>query len=373
MKLLIHTGKLKNIISILAKVASSVTSSGVLKNTLQVFTDSKGLSFQMNQLDFSVLYNVSLKDVEIKQDGFAVLPIKIFDGVVSSLFENETLLNLRNKTFEVKTKTNSSEINVLDGDDFFDTLQTPDRERDAVIDVSVLATGIKNVLHSTSKNIIKPELASIYIYTQNNSIYFVSTDSFRLSEMRFNYDSKNKGDINALIPATTATKLLRVLESSLDKDVDIFVEDYVYFKTNSMVIKTSLVNGNFPDYKEIMLENPDVKISFLKSDILNFIKQARFFSDNLNKTSINIMEDGKSVEFSFSNSATGSTKTMIPASIDGQPCKIESYNHKYLQEAISVIPDSKVNFYFANNPSKPMMVVGADSPELREIISPLVS
>ena len=52
------------------------------------------------------------------------------------------------------------------------------------IESKKLIDGIKSVYYSSSVSDIKPEISSVFMYTNEDNLIFVSTDSFRLAEKK---------------------------------------------------------------------------------------------------------------------------------------------------------------------------------------------
>ncbi|MES3006125.1 MAG: hypothetical protein V4664_04225, partial [Patescibacteria group bacterium] len=74
-----------------------------------------------------------------------------------------------------------------------------------------LIRGLKSVWYSSATSSIKPELSSIRVYPDEDSLVFVSTDGFRLAEKRVKL--KNTPDFShILIPVKNATEIIRVFE-----------------------------------------------------------------------------------------------------------------------------------------------------------------
>src|SRR5262249_38237946 len=79
------------------------------------------------------------------------------------------------------------------------------------IDSSEFVKGLKSVVYSTSLSSIKPELSSVYIYPEEDSIVFVATDSFRLAEKKIKLKTKVEFDF-ILIPFKNVADIIRILE-----------------------------------------------------------------------------------------------------------------------------------------------------------------
>ena len=78
-----------------------------------------------------------------------------------------------------------------------------------VMDASLLSSGIRSVSYSASISHIKPELASVVLYSDGKNLVFVSTDSFRLAEKRIKAELP-KDIERTIIPIKNAVDLSKV-------------------------------------------------------------------------------------------------------------------------------------------------------------------
>jgi DNA polymerase-3 subunit beta len=101
----------------------------------------------------------------------------------------------------------------------FPTIPTIEDGKVCKINTKELQNGIKSVIYSASTSSVKPELASVYVYSNEENLIFVSTDSFRLAEKIIK--TKKKVDLSGvLIPAKNAADLLKIVEG-IEEDVEL--------------------------------------------------------------------------------------------------------------------------------------------------------
>ena len=367
MKFKTNTDTLKNVTNTIAKVTAR-DGIGSVFNGVYVEVSAGKVLFKTQQIDFGLRYTV---DAENTEDGTVFIPVQIFDGVVSSLVDTTVDVSLVGKKLVVTTQTSESEVYILEEGEV-PTVEDPDDDLLFSLRREVLVQGFKNVQHAAAESVVKPEISSVYMYTKDNSIYFVSTDAFRLAETRFLSDGEVKNAVEVLIPIKSVLKMLRVLEGVSDTAVDLFVSDgVVYMRTENVLLQTNSVKGSFPDYKNIMPTDFDVAMTVLRGDVTNFLKKARLFADKLNKLSLQI-EDEKTLSLGFSNEAVGVTKNTVPVVVKGSVESLPSFNYKFIHDALSVITDDRVVFSAINDKTKPMMIRGVDDTAFTAILSPLL-
>ena len=367
MKFKIKTDVLKSITGILAKVTAK-DGLGSVFNGIYIEVDKGNVFLKTQQIDFGVQYTSA---VEGSEGGAVFVPIQVLDGVVSSLVDTITDINLSDKKLLVTTHTSSSDVYILEEGEK-PTIKKPTGDPLFSIRREVLVQGFKNVQHAAAESVVKPEIASVYMYTKDTSIYFVSTDAFRLAESRFLSDDAVTGDFEVIVPIKNVAKALRILEGVSDTMVHLFAQEGImYLQTDTVLIQTNSVKGSFPDYKNIMPTEFDVTITVLKGDITNFLKKARLFADKLNKLSL-CVEDEKTMSLEFSNETVGVTKNTIPIVMKGSVDSLPSFNYKFVNDALSVITDDRVVLSAINDKTKPMMIRGAEGTSFTAILSPLL-
>ena len=323
-----------------------------------------------NQLEFNVMYNLPVNDLE---EGSFSISANTISNVLNSLAENEVTINSTEKKAIISTKTSTSDVFLLDDSGYSgETFNLPEKVNFS-INREILIRGLKNVQHAASDSVVKPEIASVYMYSSDSSLYFVSTDTFRLAEVRF-LTNDIKEEFNVLLPKRSVSKLLAILETVYDDKVFFYVDKNVLsLKTENSLIRMNSVSGNFPDYKNIIPKSFDAHISVLRKDVLTFLKKARVFASNLKRLEIRPPENKNSIVLSFENETIGSTENTIPAEIDGTITSIPTFNYKFIQDALNVIEDENIVFSVTNEKSKPIMIRGSDKKQLTIIISPLIT
>lgn len=367
MKCILKTDILKNITTALTKVAAK-EDLGTALNGVHIVVAQGKVSFKTQQIDFGMLYTA---DAEKTEDGSVFVPVRALDGVVSSLVDATTEITLNEKKLTITTNTSSSELFILDESEEHEMKQQ-DGNPSFSIRREVLIQGFRNVQHAAAESVVKPEIASVYMYTKNNSIYFVSTDAFRLAETRFLSEDESKDDVEVIIPIKNVMKVKRVMESVSDTIVNLYIQEgVVHLKTENVLVRINSVKGSFPDYKNIMPTEFDIDITVLKGDITNFLKRARLFADKLNKLSLGI-RDEKTLSLGFSNETIGVTQNTIPAVTRGSVESLPSFNYKFMNDALSVIADERITLSAINDKTKPMMIRGADDTSFTAILSPLL-
>ena len=114
--------------------------------------------------------------------------IALQGGVLNSLLsglprEKNITLESKEGNVVISTSTNTTLIKTFPTEDF-PTIPKLDTSKVIEINPRLLVKGFKSVVYSASLSTVKPELASVYVYKDEDELVFVSTDSFRLAEKK---------------------------------------------------------------------------------------------------------------------------------------------------------------------------------------------
>jgi DNA polymerase-3 subunit beta len=182
---------------------------------------------------------------------------------------------------------------------------------------------------------------------------FVATDSFRLAEKKIKV-KKSKGLDPMLIPFKNALEIIRTFEN-YNGDIDVVVsKNQLSINNENIHLSSRVVDGNFPDYRQIIPKDFTTKATVLKSDLMSALKLSSLFSNAFNQLLISFNPATKSVELSTKNNDIGEGKQTIKGLVDGEEL-LMSFNHRYVLDCLQVIESDSVILQIAGQ-GKPMII-----------------
>jgi DNA polymerase-3 subunit beta len=228
--------------------------------------------------------------------------------------------------------------------------------------------GIKNTSFSAAVSDIKPEIASVYVTSDKNTIIFAATDSFRLAEKK--EVVKNIADFPPImIPYKNIVEISRILET-VDGEIKLTIsENQISLSAQAVYITSRIVSGSFPDYKQIIPKEFATEVVVLKQDLLNTLKTANIFSDKFNQIVLSVLPSKKKFECTAKNTDVGEYAGIVPASISGEDVSI-SLNQKYLIECLAVIVQDSISIGL-NGGNKAMVIKGVSDASFTYLLMPM--
>ena len=200
--------KIKKYISLANKITGKNTTLPILSSIL-LFTEDTFLKIRSTNLDIGVEFKIPAK---IIKQGKIAIPGGVFTDLLSNIKNEHTIiLNVDNDNLNVLVKNNNILIKSYKPDDF----PTLPKIQDGVkftISAKNFLSGILSVRYSSAISDIKPEYSSVFIYQESGILFFVATDSLRLSEKKI--PNKNITDFNGvIIPIKNINEISKIIES----------------------------------------------------------------------------------------------------------------------------------------------------------------
>lgn len=235
-----------------------------------------------------------------------------------------------------------------------------------VVDNKVFLNGLRNVVYSVAKSEIKPEISGIYVKFGENNISFVATDAYRLAEKRVDVEVELP-EISFIIPERNVKELFRIIDNDYDGNITLTIsKNSLQIKENNTYLVSRLIEGNFPNYTQIIPSTPVSFAIFLKEDLLKSLRIVSFFSDKTQQINLNVAEGNTEME--ANNNEVGSTKETLNSTLKGDAFTVK-LNSKYLEEFLQNTTDTSIVLkYTAQN--KAIIVQGIQDSNYTYLLMP---
>lgn len=363
MKLECSIEKIKNALMIVDRITGKNLTLPVLGSVLWVATGSN-LKLRATNLNIGIEMEIPAK---IEKEGVVAIRSDILSSLFSVLTGDQFVkFELVNDNLLVKTKSNTIILKSIPSDDF-PTIPLIEGEV-LSIPAKKFVEGVKSVYYSASISDIKPEIGSVYIYPEDDMIVFVATDSFRLAEKKVKIKQKLSFS-GILIPFKNTVEIIKVLEG-VEGDIKITLQkNQISFSTSNVYLTSRVVDGVFPDYKQIIPKNPTTEVTILKQDFISSLKVSNIFSDKFNQITFNIKPSEKVFEIEAKNSDIGENITLMAGALTGENITL-NFNYKYIVDCFpSMSPDSLDLEFNGNN--RPMIIKPIGDSSFMYLVMPM--
>jgi len=328
---------LHNALTSVSRVASQRSALPILSNIL-LHTEDKSLFLTATNLEIAIRVRVAGK---VEKDGRLAVPARLLNDFISSLPKG-TLSLAKTKQFSLKVsmKNYESTINGFDPEEY---PSIPAKAAGEMIKVE--STKLKQALQQTtlaaSTDEARQTLTGVYIHTANDHLYMVATDSYRLAEKKL---AANKKSLSHNVPATTMQEVLRNLTDSSEEKVEITLsENQAVFDIGPAVIISRLIDGKYPDYKQIIPASSETTAEVDREEFIAVVRVASLFAkESAGSITLKVQEDAQEISVEAVASQVGENTSSTPATVHGDG--EVSLNSRYLLDALQVMTSEKVVF-----------------------------
>ena len=340
MKITILKEKLKEGISIIEKISAKSISLPILNNIL--FSVEKNfLNLVATDLEMGIKWWTLVKTEE---EGQMAIPSKILSSFVNFLPNKSVSLQSKGFDLEIECDNHKTMVKGVNPEDFPIIPKVSDEEK-IEVPAGSFCKGLSSVVDIASFSSTKPEISGIYFLFQKNMITMAATDSFRLGERKLYLEGSSEigKEYSFILPQKAAREIINIFGEKEDSLTICFSPNQILFETalpgtkNPEVQLTSrLVEGDYPNYQEIIPKKYETRVTLSLEDFINQVKLASLFSGKINEVKLKIDATKGQVDFLSQNAEVGEYQSFLTGKVEGKPCEI-SFNHRFLLDGLSNI------------------------------------
>lgn len=358
--------KLTKALSIASRVATNKANLPVLNNVL-LRVDKKQVVIASTNLELAATMSVGAK---IVKPGSITVPAKIISEFVSNLPSDTVELSTKGNALRLHSGGYTSTLNGIDADEFPE-LPTIDEKSSIhyTLNTNEFKQAINQTIFTCSNDVTRPVLTGVYWHSHDGWLYLVGTDGYRLAERKL---VETTSDLAAIVPTSTLHEVLRAINENTDEIDVLFDESQVRFRIGEVEITSRLIDGKYPDYRQLLPKETSPVVTVKTSDLVRTTKIASLFArESGGSITLSTSQDDQKLALESVASDVGENSSRIDATVssDGKV----SLNSRYLAEVLSVIASDDITISFTGKIA-PILIKPTDKhPRYTHIIMPLKS
>ena len=364
MKFTVEKSDIINEFQSLAAVADKKQTLPILSNIL---IRCEGGGIKMLSTDLEVELEINTQGANIISPGETTIPAKKAADIIRELPEGEVSFELNEESSKLTVKSSSGRYNLatIPGSDFpdFDVIKS-----DTVHTIST--EKLLELFHKTSFAMANQDwrhyLNGCYFEKAENSLNMVATDAHRLAiyKSKLNTD----GDFSGIIPRKTSIELMKILPKD-DVEIEFYINsNNIVFMSKNFTFKSKLVDGNYPNYNQVVPEGEGTSIIVDRKELINTLSRVSVLTSEKFK-GVKLKTDEGVLEVSAHNPDQESAEEKLNFEGDTNPFEI-AFNVNYLKEVLNIVEDDKITLISYGN-DKSALVKSSD-PNQTLVLMPLL-
>jgi DNA polymerase-3 subunit beta len=377
MKVTVLQENLARGLSVVSRAVSSRSTLPVLANIL-VATDEGRLRLSATNLELGITCWIGAK---IEDEGSTTVPARTFSDLVGTFSDKnvDMNLNVRTQSLNLRCGHSVTDLKCIDAQEF-PPMPAAELSQGLQINTADFKEMIHQVVFAASTDDARPILTGVLVNVADHAITMAAADGFRLSIRKAILSSPAQQPIRAVIPANALRELARIVTEA-DQVVTMILppgRGQVVFRLRDAELVSQLIEGNFPDFEQIIPKRCDTRAVLSTSAFLKACKQAEIFAREGSLIARIEIAPGKdlqpgTVEISGQSEETGFNQNVVDATIEGNTLLI-AFNVRYLREVLDVIKTPNVGLE-TSTPTSPGVIrpVGAQDGqgEFLHVIMPM--
>jgi DNA polymerase III subunit beta len=310
---------------------------------------------------------------EVEKPGSVTVSAKKMYEIVRELPTEEVQIKVEDGNW-VKIISGQSQFKLVGlPKDEFPSLPDVAEEGMIVIDGTMLRNMIKKTLYSVGENDARYVLNGLFLHmTQVKgglNIRMVGTDGHRLSMIDRIIDANHKEE-SIIIPKKAMMELRRLLEEdSPNTELRLgFSKNHALFKRDGLVMVSKLIDGNYPNYLQVVPAKSTKKVTISKEVIAHAVKRVSILSKE-KTNAVKLQLERNRIILSTNNPEIGEASEELAVDYAGEGISI-GFNSRYLMDVLMAMDREHIAIEL-NDPLSPCLITEEGDEHYKCVVMPM--
>jgi DNA polymerase-3 subunit beta len=305
-------------------------------------------------------------DADVEDEGAVVVPGRLLVELARLLPESEVSLEQKADEGVVRLASGAfeSRLHTYTAEDFPRLPDTKGLER-YVVDQDALLGTIARVGRSASRDESRPVLTGVLVRFEPGKLVMAATDSYRLSVKETPIEG-SLPELEAIVPARALAELARVAQGAEQIELSVH-ENQVVFGIDGIWLTTRRIDGQFPNYKQLVPETFEHEVSLPREELLDVVRRIAVMAQRNSPLRLRFAEGELAV--SARTQDVGEAEESLPAAFSGEPLEI-GFNAEFLRDGIESVDGETIRMRLIS-PLRPCVLQAEGSDDFLYLIMPI--
>jgi DNA polymerase-3 subunit beta len=317
------------------------------RSTLPILSNvlmrAEGASLELTATDLDVTVSSGV-EAKVDKAGATTVPVKKLFGIARELSGMEIEIEVDEKNVcSVRCGASFYKINGLSAEEFPPLAQFKD-DKKVVLPQATLKSMMKKTSFSISTDEARYVLNGIFISLKDHKMTMVATDGRRLALVDEELDISEASQGEFIVPAKAVNELNRLLQDKGEVELK-YADNQAAFnlkgeKGGSVLIITKLIEGNYPNYRQVIPAETKERIALPREEFLHALKRAEIMtSEKANSVKMSFTKHNLAITANAPE--LGEARESIAVNYQGKEVAI-AFNPKYLIDPLNALTQDEV-------------------------------
>ncbi len=371
MQLVVKKESLSQLLYLTNTIVERRNTMPILAN-VKLTADDKSLHVTATDLEVSLVGSTA---AEVTTPGTITVSAKFLYDIVRELpTDTVQLKSSKAERLEVEAGKSHFKVNGISSDEF-PTVMGINLTQPVSVEAQKLFEMLDKTAYAVSLDETRYNINGVYAEVVDRAggdkgkkaIRFVATDGHRLALIDRPAEGLNLEKV--IIPRKGINELKKVLENNEGAALVSTANGFFTVQSNGVTIGIRLIDGEFPDYRQVLPKEKKTEVRVGRSEFLSTVKRVSLVTTDKSR-SIKFRLSDKTLTVSSSSPEYGEAIESIPVDQDGEDVTI-GFSARYVLDAVAAMGSAETVIIRLNGELGPGVFLGDSDEEYQCVIMPM--
>ena len=275
----------------------------------------------------------------MSKPGATTLPARRISSIIRELPDSPVEIEVDEK--DVANVTCGASFFKIIGisEDEFPPISKPEGKFSYHIDQGVFKEMLRKTSYSASSDETRYVLNGVLLSFKGNKLTIVATDGRRLALVEQEIEFPKEAEAEIILPTKAVSELLHTLSD--DGELKIHTkENQIVFEFNKIVITSKLIEGTYPNYRQVIPAECEERITVERESLLTALKRVSLLTtDKSNATKLNFSKNKLIVITTTPD--VGEARESIPIKYTGKQVSV-AFNPEFMMDPLKNLASDEI-------------------------------
>lgn len=335
MKFSLSKEKLLSGLQTVQNVVNTRTTLPILSNVLLQARDGR-LRLTTSDLDVGVSGSV---EAAVEKEGVTTLPARRLATIVRELPASDIYVEVDAKNIaSIRCGQSFFKINGLPEEEF-PPLPRFEEAKSFTLKQKDLRDALRKTSYAISTDETRYVLNGILFSFREEKLTMVATDGRRLALVDLEVEFPRSQEVDIIVPTKCVTELARLVGEEGEVALSV-TENQVAFQIGTTFLVSKLVEGNYPNYRQVIPSDPKERITLERELFLAAVHRVSLLASE-KSNSVKLVFTKNNIEIVANTPDIGEARESIPVQYKGKEFSI-AFNPEFLMAPLRNLPNDEV-------------------------------